>query len=327
MLSPGPIWLETIRFAETASSEENQMSIFTTKILLATDGSSEARLATRTAVHLAQKTDSEVHLIHVFDVALIALLYPETTDPKGVKVPEPILEEDLQRHAREVLEGEVKRVRSAGGTVAQSHLRMGEVAREIVHLGEDLGVGLIVMGSRGRGGIRRALMGSVSDSVVRHAPCPVMVVRDDEPGRDDLPGRILLAVDGSEEASAAARTAVELAERTDSELHVVHVGEVRPVIHPERRGYLARQEELQEQARRLLEEQVEEVESAGGTSLRAHLRMGRPDEEIVVLGEEIGASLIVTGSRGLGGMRRALMGSASDSIVRHAHCPVLVVRQ
>ena len=72
------------------------MSIFPTKILLATDGSSEARLAARTAVELAQKTDSEVHLIHVFDVALIALLYPEATDSKGVKVPEPILEEDLQ---------------------------------------------------------------------------------------------------------------------------------------------------------------------------------------------------------------------------------------
>jgi nucleotide-binding universal stress UspA family protein len=63
------------------------MSIFPTKILLATDGSSEARLAARTAVELAQKTDSELHVIHVFDVALIALLYPEATDPKGVKVP------------------------------------------------------------------------------------------------------------------------------------------------------------------------------------------------------------------------------------------------
>jgi nucleotide-binding universal stress UspA family protein len=54
---------------------------------------------------------------------------------------------------------------------------MGEVEREIVHLAEDLGAGLILMGSRGRGGIRRALMGGVSDSVVRHAHCPVMVVR------------------------------------------------------------------------------------------------------------------------------------------------------
>lgn len=169
-------------------------------------------------------------------------------------------------------------------------------------------------------------MGSVSDSVVRHAHCPVLVVRDGESERDFLPGRILLAVDGSEEASTAAQTAAELAERTDSELHVVHVGEVEPVFHPERHGYRARYEELQEEARRLLEEQVGEIEAAGVTVSRAYLRMGRPDEEIVGLAEEIGADLIATGSRGVGGMRRALMGSASDSVVRHAHCPVLVVR-
>ena len=78
---------------------------------------------------------------------------------------------------RELLDEEVQWVRSAGGIVAQSHLLMGEVEREIVHLAEDLGAGLIVMGSRGRGEMRRALMGSVSDSVVRHAHCPVMVVR------------------------------------------------------------------------------------------------------------------------------------------------------
>jgi nucleotide-binding universal stress UspA family protein len=200
------------------------------------------------------------------------------------------------------------------------------VSEAIVGLAEEIGAGLVAVGSRGRGGIRRALMGSVSDSVVRHAHCPVLVVRDGESEGGYLPGRILLAVDGSEEASTAAQTAVELADRTDSELHVVHVGEVRPVSHPERRGYLARYEQLQEEARRLLEKQMDEIKSAGGTVSRAHLRMGRPDEEIVVLGEEIGAGLIVTGSRGLGGMRRALMGSASDSIVRHAHCPVLVVR-
>ncbi|AHY48029.1 Universal stress protein family [Rubrobacter radiotolerans] len=54
--------------------------------------------------------------------------------------------------------------------------------------------------------------------------------------------------------------------------------------------------------------------------------MGRPDAEVVALAEEIGAGLIVLGSRGLGGMKRVLMGSVSDSVVRHAHCPVLVVR-
>jgi nucleotide-binding universal stress UspA family protein len=90
--------------------------------------------------------------------------------------------EDLERSAeqrgREVLDAEVERVRSADGTVAQAHLMMGDAAREIIHLAEDLGAGLVVMGSRGRGGIRRALLGSVSDSVARHAHCPVLVVRE-----------------------------------------------------------------------------------------------------------------------------------------------------
>jgi nucleotide-binding universal stress UspA family protein len=306
------------------------MSIFPTKILLATDGSREAELAARAAADLAQKTHSELHVVHAFGIVPIGPpVYPEGTNLQSLEY-EAETEEDQrisEQRAREVLVAEVEKVGSAGSTAAGEHLIEGRIAPGIIGLAEEIGAGLIVVGSRGRGRIRRALMGSVSDSVVRHAHCPVMVVRDDEHQRDDLPGKILLAVDGSEEASAAVRTAVELAERTDSELHVVHVGEVRPVIHPERRGYLARYEELQEQARRLLEEQVEEVNSAGGTISRTHLRMGRPDEEIVVLGEEIGASLIVTGSRGLGGMRRALMGSASDSIVRHAHCPVLVVRE
>jgi nucleotide-binding universal stress UspA family protein len=171
------------RFAQRvrASSEGNQMSIFPTKILLATDGSSEAELATQTAVDLARMSDSELHVVYVEDYSSIALLYPEATDPEGVEMADPILEEDLERgseqRSRELLDAEVERVRSAGGTVAEAHLIMGEVAREIVHLAEDLRAGLIVMGSRGRGGIRRALMGSVSDSVVRHAHCPVMVVR------------------------------------------------------------------------------------------------------------------------------------------------------
>jgi nucleotide-binding universal stress UspA family protein len=176
---------DIIRFAQTAPSEGGEMSIFPTKILLATDGSTEAELAARTAVDLSQNTNSELHLIHVLDVAKVGLsmvvLYSEATDPEAVKLPDPVLEEDLEQLAKqggtEVLEAEVQRVRSAGGTVAHSHLRMGEVEGEIVHLAEELGAGLIVMGSRGHGGMRRALMGSVSDSVVRHAHCPVMVVR------------------------------------------------------------------------------------------------------------------------------------------------------
>ncbi len=145
-----------------------------------------------------------------------------------------------------------------------------------------------------------------------------------------FPTKILLATDGSEEAAIAAHTATDVAGKTDSELHVVLVGlsgayvgmgppEIADIPPP-------RQEELDEEARRLLDAQVKQIEAGGSTVAQAHLRVGRPDEQIVALAEEIGAGLIVMGSRGLGGLRRLLMGSVSDSVVRHAHCPVLIVR-
>jgi nucleotide-binding universal stress UspA family protein len=146
-----------------------------------------------------------------------------------------------------------------------------------------------------------------------------------------FPTKILLAADGSEEAALAARTATDIAEKTGSELHVVLVGlsvsyvgmgpvEIADIPAPS-------QEELTEEAQRLLDTQSRQIEAAGGIVTQAHLRVGRPDEEIVALAEELGAGLIVIGSRGLGGIRRALVGSVSDSVVRHAHCPVLVVRK
>jgi nucleotide-binding universal stress UspA family protein len=141
------------------------------------------------------------------------------------------------------------------------------------------------------------------------------------------PAKILLATDGSEEATLALQTAADLSERTGSELHLIHVGEVPLVYHPERHGYGAEYEEHEREARQLLEEQVGRMKAAGATVAQAHLSMGRADEEIVVMAEELGADLVAMGSKGLGGVRRAMVGSVSDSVVRHAHCPVMVVRE
>ena len=139
-----------------------------------------------------------------------------------------------------------------------------------------------------------------------------------------FPTKILLATDGSREAKLAARTAADLAKSHNSELHVVYVDPALPMIEqfadpgPERTS---------PESRRLLDEQVRHIEEAGGTVAEAHLRLGRPDDQIVQVGEELDVGLIVIGSRGHGGVRRALMGSISDSVIRHAHCPVLVVRE
>jgi len=152
-----------------------------------------------------------------------------------------------------------------------------------------------------------------------------------------FPTRVVLAIDGSEEASRAAEAAVELCEKTGSELHVVHVGEdfyLTAVTDLDMvaqtwvaQEYAESETNFEQIAREVLDAEVEKVEAAGGTVAQAHLRVGRADAEIVDLAEEIEAGLVVLGSRGLGGVKRALMGSVSYSVVRHAHCPVLVVRR
>jgi nucleotide-binding universal stress UspA family protein len=146
------------------------MSIFPTKILLATDGSKDAELARTTAVDMATSTDSELHVVTV------APGYPSY----DVRVPEIV--EQLRKQAQNILDEQVEKIERDGGKIAQKHLRIAERhrAQQIVRVAEEIGAGLIVMGSRGLGGVRRALMGSVSDSVVRHAHCPVLVVRHEK---------------------------------------------------------------------------------------------------------------------------------------------------
>jgi nucleotide-binding universal stress UspA family protein len=160
---------------EPKESEGVAVSIFPTKILLASDGSEEAELALMTAIDLTNNTNSELHVVtvggaeyrHGYDIPESGDLLKETYKA-------------IEREAQETLDEQVKKSEEARGTVTEAHLRMGRAAEEIVNLGEEIGAGLIIIGSRGRGGIRRALMGSVSDSVIRHAHCPVLVVRSEE---------------------------------------------------------------------------------------------------------------------------------------------------
>jgi nucleotide-binding universal stress UspA family protein len=148
------------------------MSLFPTKILLATDGSEEARQATQAAAELSKDTGSEVHVTYVL---------PSPAELRGHH----LYSQDVMRSVLEQAEGEAhsfleeqaEQVGASGGKVAETHLRAGEPDKEIVRLSEELGAGTIVIGSRGLGALKRALMGGVSESVVTHAHCPVFVVR------------------------------------------------------------------------------------------------------------------------------------------------------
>lgn len=144
------------------------------------------------------------------------------------------------------------------------------------------------------------------------------------------PRKILVATDGSPDSVLAVMHAIDLAQTFDSELHMVHVVSIAPPY------FMAGEEDIEgpslyeedtQRARELLDEQVRRIEEAGGKVAKVHLRVGEPDAEVVSLGEEIGADLIVAGARGLNPLTRLPIGSVSNSIVTHAHCPVLVVRR
>ena len=296
--------------------------MFPTKILLATDGSAEATRAARMAMTLSERLDSELHVAYVeplpdpFASPQFLSRYPDFRDE---------LREIAEREARAKLAKEAQKLREMG-EVAGAHARIGRPDAQIARLAVEIGAGLVAVGSRGLGRMRRALVGSVSDSVVHYAHCPVLVVRDGEKGY--LPGRILVAIDGSEEAEAAAQAAVEISNATGSELHIVFALRTDPQLFfplvGERLDFMI--EHAKHDARMFVDALADELEALGGKVKDAHLLFGKPEAEIVELGEELEAGLIVMGSRGRGGVDRALTGSVSDAVVRHAHGPVLVVR-
>src|SRR5215217_8998800 len=153
------------------------MSIFPTKILLVTDDSHDEQLARTTAMDMATTTDSELHVL-----CIASGLPPyEGYLSHDVRIPEVV--EQLRKRAQIILDEQVQKIERDGGNIAQKHLKIAEPigerhrAQQILRVAEDIDAGLIVMGTRGRGGGRRALMGCVCDSVVRHAPCPVLMVR------------------------------------------------------------------------------------------------------------------------------------------------------
>ena len=142
------------------------MAVFPTRILLATDGSPDALTAALSAVELCGATGSELHVVHVGEFVPTYLAF---TDQEPA---------ELRQHARETLDAQTGIIEGElGGTVAEAHLLLGRPAEEIIDLSERIDAGTVIVGSRGQGRLRRAVLGSVSENVVRYAPCPVFVAR------------------------------------------------------------------------------------------------------------------------------------------------------
>ncbi|MDF2703956.1 MAG: UspA [Rubrobacteraceae bacterium] len=158
------------------------------KVLLATDGSKDAALAARAAADVCEGTGSELHVVHVWFYIPTARLRP-------------FMRHELKKRGEELLEEGVKKVEESGGRVTETHLVEGRAADEILDLAERIGADLVVIGSRGFGAVGRIALGSVSEAVIHHSRCPVLVLRG---GEDSWPPeRVVFGDDGSEAARAA----------------------------------------------------------------------------------------------------------------------------
>ncbi|MGF1475511.1 MAG: universal stress protein [Geminicoccaceae bacterium] len=141
-----------------------------TKILVASDGSPPSRAAVEMAVDLAKTTRAELHLVHV---ALVSrYIYPDVLSDAQI--------DRIKADAQARLDAETAHAKSLGGDIKLSHLRLGSSDAEILNLAEELAVGMIVIGNRTGDAISRILLGDDAESIVRHAHCAVLVVR--EPG-------------------------------------------------------------------------------------------------------------------------------------------------
>jgi len=216
---------------------------------------------------------------------------------------------------------------TAGLTVEQA-VRLGRAADVLLDAARDLEADLVVVGSRGLGGLKAMLIGSVAGEVAEHATCPVIVARTPRIER------LLVATDGSPAAEQIPEQLDGLGIFTGLQTDVVAVAVPDSPAFELLVGIYTLGDDRLEQERAALAAKAETDAQGMATRLTAigipaepHSRRGDPATEIVAHAEEIAADLIAVGSRGLSGLDRLLLGSVARNVLTQAEASVLVVRK
>lgn len=298
------------------------------RILVPVDFSEHSRFAMGHAVALARWYKAEIIGVHVADTDL-----PEPEDQAGRRAfpglgpLQPGLRQDLIDQVDALLEPARQAGLRAGATVLEGH-----PARALVDHALSLPADLIVMGTHGRRGFERFFLGSVTERVVRRAPCPVLTVpraARELPAMGRPPFRtILCPVDFSGHSMRALEYAMSLAEEADASLLLVHALEWLPEwdatvgassIQPRLPDYL--ENKARDRLASLLEEDAR-------TFARPEILVvrGKAYREILRLAGERDAEVIVMGLQGRGALDLAVFGSTTNNVVREAVCPVLTLR-
>ncbi|MCH9646595.1 MAG: universal stress protein [Deltaproteobacteria bacterium] len=294
------------------------------RILYPTDFSSCARQALTQALRFAKEFNSELHVLHA------VLLHSQDPYNPAYHFPDP--SEILQR-LNQLASSEMTRLLEPhlGGAleihqVLERGIAAGPVILDYAQVNE---VDLIVMGSHGRRGPRRFLLGSVAEEVMRAASCPILTLRERPEAEVVAPIRTLVvAVDFSENSKTALALAGELADFYDARLHIVYVLESRrfpDFILPVSEGLVAKAAKLHGMAEERLQEMAEGV-LGQKDSFDLHVCLGRAAPEILGFSDQVGADLILMGGQGFSPVEDLFFGSTAEGVVRRALCPVLTIK-
>ena len=284
------------------------------KILAATDGSKYGRWAIEWLAELPFVVQPVVRVLHVVDVASVRapfLIQPVIVGTERYIQSEVRRMEGVAKATKKESEALLSKL-GLGGTVMTD--RGGVAVTLMKHAQRS--VGLLSIGSRGLDALDRFMLGSISNHAIHHAPCSVFVAKESP----RTVRHLVLAVDGSSASEKAVKFLIRTINPTpdgpDGEPVMVTVVHVVPQVkHPE----------VKDAGRGLLQRYADKL-GKSGYQVREALRLGKPADEILTVAAKDKADVIVTGAKGLGAIRRVLLGSVSTRVVQHSTCSVLVVR-
>lgn len=292
------------------------------RILCTTDLSAFSNQTLGYGIGLAKAFDAKLFICHVVDLPF-ATIYGEVH----------FVPLEVQSQSTESARSQLDALMADCTVPWESLVTVGHTADEIQRLAVEHRIDLAISATHGRSGLKRFVLGSVTERMMRALTCPLLVIRDPA-----LPGegkasqairfdRILVGCDFSEDSDAAFRYGLSLAQEFESELHLVHV--LEPPVYTDwlKAGAMPCLDfdlNLQEQASEKLSQMVP-PEARHWCSPVVSVLTGRPFAEIVAYASSRHTDLIVLGMRGYGLVESLFIGSTTDRVARHTPCPVLSV--